>query len=265
MQARFARFTVRPRRAPSSRLPASAVEHNLGSEVPKEKIRLNGRAAGGDGGLDPPPLACWVRLTWHREDHRPHQLRIPFARSGILSNLMIGRSYQVKPPFPFTGARSRRRGRRGRRRRRQSAGGTTRPCGAAPRRRLRRGDRARRCRSDARQARIAAKRSPLRDVWPRPPFERGPEWVKVRRISTAATQPVILRQRKCARTDDKACQCKLPTPGESPNHPRSRTLAFIEPEAYAPHRTVAAAFGGGSPCRLSGPSPSPRKPARAGC
>jgi hypothetical protein len=86
----------------------------------------------------------------------------------------------------------------------------------------------------------------------------------VRRISTAATQPVILRQRKCARTDDKACQCKLPTPGESPNHPRSRTLAFIEPEAYAPHRTVAAAFGGGSPCRLSGPSPSPRKPAGRG-
>ena len=31
-------------------------------------------------------------------------------------------------------------------------------------------------------------------------------WVKVRRISTAATQPVILRQRKCARTDDMADQ-----------------------------------------------------------
>ena len=41
---------------------------------------------------------------------------------------------------------------------------------------------------------------PLPDVWPRPPFDRGPDRVNLRRSATATTLPVYLQQRKCLQT-----------------------------------------------------------------
>jgi NADPH:quinone reductase len=48
---------------------------------------------------------------------KPHQVRIRVHAAGVnfADSLMVGGTYQVKPPFPFTpGARSRRRNHRGR-------------------------------------------------------------------------------------------------------------------------------------------------------